>query len=71
MKKLVDNIETNGKYRCTDSKWIEATRRKCKCGHTVHFYNTIPYLTCNHCGTLIFRNKKCEYDFKITRLLSR
>lgn len=57
----------NKDLRCDDSKWIEATRRKCKCGHTMNFYTKVPYLECSHCHNLIFRDKKSEFDYKIKR----
>lgn len=44
--------------RCYDPKWLEETKVKCRCGHSVHFYDLIPYLECTVCGKLIFRNKK-------------
>lgn len=57
--------------RCYNPKWLEATKRTCICGHNVHFFDLIPYIECNICGRLIFRNKKCEYDFKIKRRFMR
>lgn len=58
--------------RCTDSKWIHETRRLCnKCGHSMNFYTTIPYLECTHCRNLVFRDKKCEFDYKVRRRLSK
>lgn len=53
--------------RCYDPKWLEQTKVKCKCGHSVHFFDLIPYIECLVCGRLIFRNKKCEYDYMIKR----
>lgn len=55
------------KHKCLNDKWIEQSRVLCKCGHVINFFNKIPYLECLHCGNLVFRNKKCEYDFKIKR----
>lgn len=49
------------------SEYQSLITKYCKCGHSVQFRNLIPYITCNYCGNLIFRNKKCEYDFKIKR----
>ena len=43
---------------CYDRKWLDATKRTCKCGHSVHFFDLIPYMECIVCGRLIFRNKK-------------
>lgn len=39
----------------------------CKCGHSVQFKSRIPYIICSHCGKLIFRNKKCEFNYYIKR----
>ena len=65
---MTDKWEKKYVDRCTDSKWIEATRVKCKnCGHTLSFYTRIPYLECANCGTIVFRNKKCEFDFRVKR----
>lgn len=50
-----------------DSEFLAKTRKKCKCGHTVNFISNIPYIECTHCHNLIFRNNKCEYDFRIKR----
>ena len=57
--------------RCYDPKWLKETKVKCKCGHAVHFFDLIPYMECIVCGRLIFRNKKCEYDYYITRKYKR
>ena len=57
--------------RCYDRKWLDATKQTCKCGHSVHFFDLIPYMDCIVCGRLIFRNKKCEYDYFITRKYKR
>lgn len=54
-----------------ESKYIIEITRYCKCGHSVQFKNPIPYVICNHCGKLIFRNKKCEYNFKIKRRFAK
>ena len=62
-----DNWEKRRVDRCIDSKWIEATRKKCNCGHTLSFYTKIPYLECANCGNIVFRNKKCEFDFRVKR----
>lgn len=55
------------RYDKKHSEYINQITRYCKCGHSVQFRNLIPYVICSHCGRLIFRNKKCEYDFKIKR----
>lgn len=55
------------KYDKKHSEYITQITRYCKCGHSVQFRNLIPYVNCSYCGRLIFRNKKCEYDFKIKR----
>ena len=66
------SINENAKYnRCHDPKWIEETRVYCKCGHSVNFFNLIPYIECSFCHRLIFRNKKCEYDYMIKRRFKR
>ena len=48
-------------------RFLEESRVKCKCGHSVNFINKIPYVECSYCHNLIFRNKKCEFDYKIKR----
>lgn len=48
-------------------EFLNETRRECKCGHTVNFVSKIPYIICNHCGRLIFKDKKAEYDYRIKR----
>lgn len=54
-------------YNYPDDKFLEATRVICSCGHVVNFVSRIPYIICTHCGNIIFRNKKCEFDFKVKR----
>ena len=54
-------------YNYPDSRFLEATRVICSCGHVVNFINKIPYIECTYCHKLIFRNKKCEFDFKVKR----
>ena len=56
---------------CYDPKWLDETKRTCKCGHSVHFFDLIPYIECLECGRLIFRDKKCEYDYMIKRRFKR
>ena len=53
------------------SKFIEASRRKCKCGHSISFNTNTPYITCSICGNLVFRNKKCEFNYKVKRKVVR
>lgn len=50
-------------------EFLNETRRECKCGHTVNFISKTPYITCSHCGNLIFKDKKSEYDYRIKRRL--
>ena len=52
-------------------KYISEITRYCKCGHSVQFKNLVPYIFCKHCGKMIFRNNKCEYDYKIKRRFSK
>lgn len=52
-----------------DSEFLAKTRVICKCGHRVNFLSQAPYIECNHCGNIIFRNKKTEYDYRIKRRL--
>ena len=54
-----------------ESKYILEITRYCKCGHSVQFKNPIPYVICSHCGKLIFRNKICEYNYKIKRRFAK
>ena len=50
--------------------FLEESRVKCSsCGHVVNFYSHHPYIECSFCHNLIFRNKKCEFDFKVKRKL--
>lgn len=51
--------------------YISLITSYCKCGHSVQFKNLIPYVFCSHCGRLIFRNKKCEYDYRIKRRFTK
>lgn len=53
-----------GKY---DSKYLEASRVVCECGHTINFFSNTPYVECSHCHKIVFRNQKTEYDFRIKR----
>jgi ribosomal protein S27E len=59
------------KKRKEDTKYdfFDETKVKCKCGHVISFYSTTPYITCSHCGNLVFRNKKEEYNYKVKRRL--
>ena len=41
---------------------------KCKCGHSIQFRSRSDRIVCSYCGNVNFRNKKCEYDYKIKRL---
>lgn len=50
-----------------NNKFLELTRVTCPCGHVVNFMSRVPYIECAFCHNLIFRNKKCEYDYKIKR----
>lgn len=50
-----------------EDKLINATRVYCKCGHSIHFFNCENYIECSFCHRLVFRNKKCEYDYRIKR----
>lgn len=54
-----------------DDKLISRTRVYCKCGHSINFFNCEQYIECSFCHRLVFRNKKCEYDFKIKRQFLR
>lgn len=58
-------------FMCNDEKWLIETRRYCKCGHSMHFYKYEPYIRCTHCGKLVFRDKKAEYDYMIKRRFKR
>lgn len=50
--------------------FLKESRVKCSsCGHVVNFYLHHPYIECSFCGNLIFRNKKCEFDYRVKRKL--
>ena len=53
------------------SRFIEESRVLCKCGHSISFTTRTPYIHCNFCGNLVFRNKKCEFDYKVKRKVVR
>ena len=50
-----------------NDKFLEESRRTCKCGHVVNFVTNIPWIECTYCHDLIFRNKKAEFDYKVKR----
>lgn len=54
-------------YGNVNSEYLNATRVVCKCGHVVNFISRTYYIECSHCHNLIFRNKKCEYNYRIKR----
>lgn len=63
------NIKENEykKFIKRQNDYIRKISVYCKCGHSVQYITRKPYIKCNYCGRLIFKNKKCEYDFYIKR----
>lgn len=49
------------------NRFLELSRVQCKCGHSVNFISNVPYIECNYCHNLIFRNKKCEFNYRVKR----
>lgn len=47
--------------------FYDLNKVKCICGKVANFYTGIECITCSHCGRLIFRNKKCEFNYRIKR----
>ncbi len=61
------NVKNSWKKNTPINEYFSLTKHKCKCGHVMNFYTSIPYLECEYCGRLNFRNKKCEFDYKVKR----
>lgn len=40
-------------------------KHKCKCGHIVVIANKKGMTICNHCGNLVFKNKKIEFEHRM------
>ncbi len=38
-------------------------RRYCKCGHSMTIYHNYKY--CTWCGSIVFKNKKEEFKYKL------
>lgn len=66
MKEKKTNLKLTGNI---DDEFLAATRVVCKCGHTVNFISRVPYIECNHCHDIIFRDKKAEYNYRVKRRL--
>ena len=49
------------------AEYISTITVYCKCGHSIQFNSKTPYIICNKCGRLVFRNKKCEFNYYIKR----
>ena len=47
---------------------IRLEKRICVCGHVLSFLRPYPQ-TCNHCGRLVYPNKKIEFMNKMKRKL--
>lgn len=62
-------MKKNKKIGKFSSEFIAETRVVCKCGHSVNFFSHAPYIECSHCGDLIFRDKKAEFDYRVKRKL--
>lgn len=50
------------------NEFLAKTRVVCKCGHTVNFISRADVITCSHCGRLIFKNKKAEFDYRTKKV---
>lgn len=63
------DIDHMGFAPCINSKYWNATRKVCpKCGHVIGFYKPkLRYVECVYCGTIVFKDKKSEFDFRIKR----
>ncbi len=49
--------------------FFDLTKVKCKCGHVISFFTSAKYVECSHCGNLVFRNQKEEYNYRVKRRL--
>lgn len=67
MKYCIANSQEKHFIPYPSDTFLEESRVKCGCGHIVNFINKIPYVECSYCHNLIFRNKKCEFDYKVKR----
>lgn len=43
----------------------------CKCGHSIVMSARREYKLCNHCGSLVFKNKKAEFKYRLNEAIAK